>query len=91
MAMKPDSDEDKKSKWNKNKGKGKKDYQMPDTVWCLDYNRGTCKFSTHHLGRFGIHEGVKKWHICRVCFNEKGEKKFHNEKDSTCPHKTSTA
>ena len=54
-------------------------------VFCMEYNRGTCKLSDHHEGKFAG-KSVFKMHICRTClrFNEV---KSHPETDPGCPRK----
>ena len=55
-----------------------------DTVWCKDFNKGTCTLADNHEILF---QGkmVKVNHICRKCFIRKKEKNRHREIDSTCP------
>ena len=44
-----------------------------DTIWCKDYNRGTCNLLDNHEQLF---QGklVRVNHICRKCFTKKKEK-----------------
>ena len=55
--------------------------------YCNEFNRqGGCNFPEHHEGRFN-NRTVQKWHICRRCFSETKEKRFHPELDKECPRR----
>ena len=58
----------------------------PDIVWCKNFNFGRCTFQSHHKGKFNS-EQVKKWHICKACWTNKSEKKFHKVNAEDCPLK----
>ena len=55
-----------------------------DTIWCKDFNKGTCNQVDNHEQTF---QGklVRVSHICRKCFSKKKEKNRHRETDSQCP------
>ena len=55
-----------------------------DTIWCKDFNKGTCNQADNHEQMF---QGklVRVSHICRKCFSKKKEKNRHREMDSQCP------
>ena len=66
---------------------GKTDFKRKsDTIWCKDFNKGTCTLSDNHDQMF---QGklVKMSHICRKCFSKKREKNRNEEIDSACPLK----
>ena len=55
--------------------------------FCSDYNReGGCIQGSHHEGRFN-NKPAHKWHICKKCFLETKEKKYHSELDPICPRR----
>ena len=58
--------------------------KQPDTIWCKDYNKGTCTQNDNHNQLF---QGkmVKVSHICRKCYSKKKEKNKHKELDAQCP------
>ena len=56
-----------------------------ELVYCGDFNKQSgCNFTDHHEGRFNS-KPMLKWHICRRCYNDTKEKKFHSETDGSCP------
>lgn len=57
-----------------------------EVVYCADYNRGKCEFSTSHMGKWSGRE-VMKLHICKRCLVEDGVKRAHTENDDKCPKK----
>lgn len=57
-----------------------------EVIYCADFNRGKCEFSTSHLGKWSGRE-VMKLHICKKCLTEDGLKKAHPEGDDKCPKK----
>lgn len=57
-----------------------------EVIYCADYNRNKCEFSTSHLGKWAGKE-VMKLHICKKCLSEDGLKKAHPETDDKCPKK----
>lgn len=65
-----------------------KEKAQEEVIYCADYNKNKCSFSTSHLGRWGGRD-VMKLHICRVCLSENGQKKGHPEGDESCPSKKS--
>ena len=56
-----------------------------ETFYCLDYNKGLCTQPRAHKGKLGTKE-VLKQHICRKCWQEKGQKVGHPEIDEKCPY-----
>ena len=48
--------------------------------YCLDYNRGQCKFKDSHEGSLGG-QAVWKLHVCRKCLVEDGVEVKHMEKE----------
>ena len=74
---------------SKQMGPGRKAKDQEDRVfYCSEFNqRSGCAHADHHEGRFN-NKVVYKWHICRRCFRESGEKKFHNENDANCPKRS---
>lgn len=79
-------DKSKATKVNEKKGEKTKDKAQEEIIYCADFNRGKCTFSTSHLGKWAGRE-VMKLHICRKCLAEDGAKKAHTEMDETCPNK----
>ena len=83
IKFESESDFDRKTR--KTLKKGGKD-KSPDVVWCKDFNFGKCTIQTHHKGKFNG-EQVKEWHICKACWTNKSEKKFHKINSEECPLK----
>ena len=69
---------------NKDSKKGTKGEPVSTkTIYCSEYNKGSCAFDTHHEGVFNKRT-VKKWHVCRKCLLSAGHpKKFHPESECT--------
>jgi hypothetical protein len=63
-----------------------KNLDMPDKVYCFEYNSGICKEKDHHEGKFRD-KVVKKWHMCKVCYTKNKVVKAHKAGDSVCPFK----
>lgn len=61
------------------------DQNKDELIYCLDFNKGKCAFSTSHMGKWSGRE-VMKLHVCRKCLSEDGVKKAHKEGDQVCPH-----
>ncbi len=71
---------------NKTKYNSRENPKKPELVWCNEFNQGRCPFSTHHDGKFG-QQTVKKWHICKTCWDMDGLKKSHKPGTDSCPNK----
>ena len=54
-----------------------------DTIWCKDFNKGTCTLQDMHEQVFQGRT-VKAHHICRKCYTKKKEKQKHKEIDNSC-------
>ena len=48
--------------------------------YCLDFNRGTCRFDKSHEGKING-QTYFKLHVCRKCLVDKGIESNHTEKD----------
>jgi hypothetical protein len=66
------------------KSKTKSDKDLPEKIFCLDYNNGTCSFTEHHEGTFRGRK-VKKYHMCKTCYSKNKSVKAHKDSDASCP------
>ena len=72
-------------KSEKSKGKKEKPNKWEDSKkYCLDFNRGNCRFDDSHEGRLG-NQTVFKLHVCKACLVNENVEARHAEKD--CPKK----
>ena len=62
-----------------------KNRKSPDTVWCREYNQGTCTHSGAHVGKF-FGQTVKKLHVCSSCLKKDNKRMNHKATDQECPH-----
>ena len=56
------------------------------TVWCRFYQRGTCSYSTDHMGNLDGERRFMK-HICAKCWNDHKKVELHPETSDECPSK----
>ena len=77
------SKSEKKYKY-KDSQRGKTESELR-TVYCADYQKGSCKYDESHQGLF-FGKSTMLYHICGVCWKEDEKKSFHPSSASECPH-----